>query len=189
MNENREEAINKLKKIHSLTSSDKAGEAQAAQELLTKLLKKYHLTIEDIADKETLKRYVFKYANSYEDRLIQQVIYTVVNGKRDCKYYYATNHNGNKMRASGVDLTTAEYVQAREMLEAYKPALKKSLKDICDNAYEAFLMRNNIYPDSSEAEDRELTPEELKRLTQIHQISDAIERVEIYKKIGVANEE
>jgi len=172
----------KLRKIRALTASPNEAESTSARAMLNDMLKKYNISETEITDEATKERF-FKFSNKEEDRLLNQIIFMVINNKREYKLYsLRSSLTGRKSRALSVELTELEFIQVKELFPIYRKELKKAYKDV----YQAFTIANNIYPENKSQSSKEPTKEEIDSYYRALKMSQGIEKTEILKKIGGA---
>lgn len=89
-----------LKKIRALAEHGVGGEAENAEKLLARMMKKYGISEAEL-DEETRVRHDFTYHGGEEKKILRQVVYKVTGGYT-YELVYATN---GKEILHGVDLT------------------------------------------------------------------------------------
>ena len=65
-----------MKKLLELSKRGIDGEKENAEKLLTKMMKKYHISKEDL-EKEDIKEFKIVYKDSFDEKLCCQVYYKV----------------------------------------------------------------------------------------------------------------
>ncbi len=171
----------RLRKLRALTSSPNSSEAESAKVMFLELLKKYNILESEITD-EALSVRIVSFKNSEEDRLLAQIIYTVINHKRKYKTFGMINsRTRKKVKSTSVELTDLEYVQIKELFDIYRKELKKAHKDV----YQAFIIANNVYPSNPNPNEveKEMTNKEYDDYLRALSMSRSIDKVEILKKI------
>lgn len=140
--------IELLTKLKVLAERGIGGEKENAKVMLSKLMKKYNLTIEDI-ETETLNKYHFKLPkDNIKRKLFWQILATI---RMDVLYYQSRDKRNKNIE---VKLTSAEYIEFNAKLELYMYHYDQDIKLF----YLAFLQKNNIFAETSS--DKEVTPEE-----------------------------
>lgn len=97
-----------LKKIRALAEHGVGGEAENAEKLLARMMKKYGISEEEF-DEETRVRHDFTYHGGEEKKILKQVVYKVTGGYT---YELVYTASGRKVRTQlGADCTPAEKVE------------------------------------------------------------------------------
>lgn len=168
----------KLRKVLALAQSGQAGERDAAKNLLDKLLKENNLTIDDINSDEKDIRW-FTIGKSPDAKKLMMQIYFMVTGENEISYW-------TSRRLPGEIAFMVTKTQAADM-ETYfsilMPALKKELTKARDIAFNAFCLKNNIVSGKSSGDDKELTPEEIRRLISISLYQNSMEPTPFRRQI------
>lgn len=166
-----------LKKIQSLAERGIGGEKENANKLLNKLLDKYGVSIEELAD-EKVECIEFKYKNHDEEILLKQIIFKVTNS---CKtYIYRNTVTGRKARGIiGADVTQAQKIEIEFLFDWYKNQLKKEHEIFL----KAFIYKHEIYgvlDDDTDNKNNMSVDELLKMKNLINGMEDAspIRRIE-----------
>lgn len=168
-----ETIIEKLKKVKTLAERGEAGEAKVAKRLLDLLLSKHGLTIEDITD-DVKHSYLFKYAFANEKSVMLQCISRVTD---DPKLTYS--HRKDKRKEFWVDLTEWQYVEAKDMIEFHLKQFRKEMKLKMAAFLSAYINKHNLFADSEEGGESQLTPEQMEELIRAYQ---GMEGQETYTK-------
>jgi hypothetical protein len=115
--------INKVKKVLELAKNGIAGEREAAQATLEKMLKKYNITIEQL---EQPNEYVFtiKFYGKFEKSLLIQIMASVI-GKKELRGKIIDNQI--KFVANQMD-----YIETHNQWDFYLPLFKTELKKHID---------------------------------------------------------
>lgn len=173
----KEQKIEKLKKIKALAERGIGGEKTGAIELYEKLLKKYEMADNEISADENIEIRWFKYKNDLEAKLLIQIFYKVTGSS---EYWYKKD---KRRHLKGVECTEIEAEEINFYFEIYKEELSQQLAMFV----EAFIRKNDIYPDKTtrvqESHNINILPseEELERDIRIDQIASGIKETEIYK--------
>lgn len=94
-----------LKKIRALAEHGVGGEAENAEKLLARMMKKYGISEAEL-DEETRVRHDFTYHGGEEKKILKQVVYKVTGGYT---YELVYTASGRKVRTQlGADCTPAE---------------------------------------------------------------------------------
>lgn len=94
-----------LKKVRALAEHGVGGEAENAEKLLARMMKKYGISEEEL-DEETRVRHDFTYHGGEEKKILRQVVYKVTGGYA---YELVYTASGRKVRTQlGADCTPAE---------------------------------------------------------------------------------
>lgn len=145
-----------IRKVHTLSVRGVGGEAEAAKRKLETLLAKHQLSLEDVVS-DSVKTYDFRYKTELERQLIVQCYVSLGAGQGSYGYKKA----GRKVQVIGFDLTSAQYIDLKGMLDYYKVTLKKET----DRLFMAFVQRHKLYAPSSGEETAEpMSLEELEHL-------------------------
>jgi hypothetical protein len=175
-----EKQINLLKKLKALAERGIGGEAENAQNLFDRLLKKYGLTVEDI-EGESTQFYAFK-AGGVNAMLLMQIIKRV---NYDLKIYDIPPEKVKALNLGGniaTECTVAEYIEIEQMFKAYKNLYKK------ENAifYSAFLTANDLLtipPKKKARTTDDLSPEELEKWKRTQAMASKIKTETIRKQL------
>lgn len=132
------ELLERLNKIKALADRGVGGEKENAEVLLSRLLKKYGITEEEITC-DTPTEHEFRFWGHYGDRLFTQVVYSVV--PEATIYHYKHKRN---CHTRFVTCTEAEAIQIKETFEFYRYHLDEGFK----NYYQAFILREEIFPEN-----------------------------------------
>lgn len=94
-----------LRKVRALAEHGVGGEAENAEKLLARMMKKYGISEEEL-DEETRARHDFTYHGGEEKKILRQVVYKVTGGYA---YELVYTASGRKVRTQlGADCTPAE---------------------------------------------------------------------------------
>lgn len=126
-----------LRKIKALAEHGVDDEAENAAVMLDRLMKKYGVTEADLDD-EKVEEFSFRWKYPYEERLLAQIVFMVIG--EFSKLYYR-NKRENKTRY--VYCTKTQKIEIAAAFECYRVHLKNGL----DNFYEAFIQRENLFPE------------------------------------------
>lgn len=164
----------KLRKLLILSERGIDGEKDNAAVLLERLLKKHGLELSDISDEE-ISRYWFKYKGAWHERLLTQVILKVAG--REVKMWES------KMKRSkiGADVTKAQMLEIEMLFDAYKIALDEEM----DFTFEAFINKNNLFPQSNKEKlARDCSDEELQRSKLLMNRMLSMNEVKVHKQLS-----
>lgn len=170
-------AIELGKKLKALADKGVGGEKLNAEKMLSQLLKKHNLTIEDI-EGEKIDHHYFNLKKE-EERLWSQVVKSVNNeiscyGPFPVKDIKRVGLEGNYL----IDCTVSEYVE----IEAKNVIYQRLYKDELNIFYHAFCTANNILVQPKKSIDiSDLEVDEIKTLLRVRQMSRNINS-EIYRK-------
>lgn len=134
---NRDIAKEKLKKIRQLAERGTGGEKEQARKTYEKLLKKYEIADEEVADEVQLRWFRFK--TETEEYLLKQIFYAVTG---DCDAYCWRGRSSRK-KERGVYCTEAEAAEIDLLFSFYREQLRKELKPFMI----AFANKNRLFPD------------------------------------------
>ena len=168
----------KLRKVLALAQSGQAGERDAARNLLDKLLKENNLTIDDIDSDEKDIRW-FTIGKGPDAKKLMMQIYFMVTGENETSYWTNKNCPGE----IGYMVTKTQAADMETYFSILMPALKKELAKARDVAFGAFCLKNNIVSGKSSGDDKELTPEEIRRLMSIALYQNSMEPTPFRRQI------
>ena len=144
-----------LESLKALSSNGSGNEKVNAEALLKKLMIKYNISDNDI-NKNEKHLHIFSYSTTIEKKLIAQVVYSVL-GNEKIKAY-KSNLN-TKSRKLFIECTKSEFIELNAKYNFYKYHLNKDLLLF----YQAFVIKNNIYPANEKVDkDYKLTEDDLK---------------------------
>jgi hypothetical protein len=146
----KEQMSEKMKGLKALAERGVAGEKEAAQKMLDKLMEKYGISENDIAE-EAVELAWFRYQSELEERLIMQIIYMVLG---DCDMYRERGKGNRKLKVLGAYCNAAERLEIELNFDFFSKALKEEL----DIFYKAFANKNKLFP--KEGKEREARPED-----------------------------
>lgn len=138
--------IKLAKKLQALVDRGVGGESTNAKLMLDKLMKKYHISLDDLC-RDTLSIYDIWYDIKipYNKNLLHQVIYSVIGSidknKGFCIYTYF-NKGRSRWHKVGIRCTTSDYI---EIMAKYKFYLHYYVKEF-EDFYQSFILTNQIYP-------------------------------------------
>ena len=177
-----------LKKLKALANDTRGNESErkSAEQMLDKLMKKYDITEKDL-EKEDMKERWFYYDNGWEYRLLHQMNYAYLDD-RGWRVMKNAKLKGNRGWIF-TDMTDAEYLEFQYMYDVLKTDMWRQMNCF----YDAFIMKNNIYPNKKIEHDDDYVPPPDTR-TNVEKFATAqfyqgIERTNIRKAIGGPSEE
>jgi hypothetical protein len=130
----------KLKKIATLAQRGVGGEKENAKRLLQQWLDKYHLTLDDIAEKppqESEQLYWFGFS-SLAERDVLFACYCRALNTSDIHYY-----RGTKRRVA-FRLGKLDYLELQSLWEHFRPLFRKEFKKQADRLGTAFCWKHNL---------------------------------------------
>jgi len=139
----KEQMSEKMKGLKALAERGVAGEKEAAQKMLEKLMQKYDISEVDIG-KETVELAWFRYRDELESNLINQIIYMVIG---DCDMYSKRGKGNRKYKLVGAYCTAAERLEIELNFDFFNRAMQEELKFF----YSAFLQKNKLFPPEEKA--------------------------------------
>ena len=177
----KEELINRLKKLKALAEGGVGGEAENADALLARIAKANGIDIDRI-DEEKKIEFRIKLSYTWQKKLIWQLIGLVNN---DIKMWNDFKFRRNKPtpipRIYVLECTQAEWI---EILSKFT-VLERDYKRQLDAFYRAFLIRNDLLlPASDDAP--EPTEEELRKWRDARRLSTGMERSQLHQQIEMA---
>ena len=161
-----------LLKIKRMADGGQGGEAQAARNKLTLLLRKHKLCLDDLAKNEREAR-SFKAANRREVRLLGQIVYAVT-GQPAAEYWRAAVDPLTYY----LKLTPLEYVEVAAQWAYYQPRMRAELRRqqrrLREHFLEAYVMANAIFPAETPAQKEPTSKKLEQRLHEAWKIAQAI---------------
>ncbi len=157
--DNFESIREKLLKIKAMADNGvEAGERQAAQNRLEKLMSKYGISLEEIVQEET-HEYKYRYTSKLEKQLYTQIYSMVL---VEAAVSYSVNI-GN--RSLYFKMTKLQRVEMDYMVDHYKPLLYSELRKVEKAFINGFFVKHRIFEDvESSGEGSSLSPEEIQRI-------------------------
>lgn len=168
----------KLRKVLAMAQSGEAGERDAARNLLDRLLKENNLTIDDISDDTQDIRW-FTIGKGPDAKKLMMQIYFMVTGENETSYWTSRRCPGE----IGYMVTKTQAADMETYFSILMPALKKELTKARDIAFSAFCLKNNVVSGKSSGDDKELTPEEIRRLVSISLYQNSMEPTPFRRQI------
>ena len=142
-----------LKKVRALAEHGVGGEAENAEKLLARMMKKYGISEEEL-DEETRVRHDFTYHGGEEKKILRQVVYKVTGGYA---YELVYTASGRKVRTQlGADCTPAEKVEIEYLFDFYKRLWEKEK----DAFLAAYIQKHRIFAIRADVEPQEISREE-----------------------------
>lgn len=186
----REEILNKIRKVQALAERGVGGEKESAEKRLAEMMEKYRITWKDLEDEE--KELIFWYKAKGHDweTLFKQV--AVLSGMRRFAYIKPgdTSKKAQMLRSSPdrprgtnvVIITTyAKFLEVTTSYELYQ----KSFDEHYESFMYAFLLRNNLLGTGNG--DHQTTHEEQKMLERSVMMLSGIEKTQIHKQLPSGN--
>lgn len=134
-----------LKKVRALAEHGVGGEAENAEKLLARMMKKYGISEEEL-DEETRVRHDFTYHGGEEKKILRQVVY--------------------KVRTQlGADCTPAEKVEIEYLFDFYKRLWEKEK----DAFLAAYIQKHRIFAIRADVEPQEISREEALKMGALMQ--------------------
>lgn len=161
----------RLKKLLNLSERGIGGEKEAATKILNNLMKKYNITEEQLKSK-AVDWYKFRVHNDWEMKLLFQTVYKVLGYGSDAKYI-------KKSKITYLfELTLEESIEIEYIYSIYKQDLKKEF----DLFYQAFISKNNIFPENAPKVSADESID-YKRAMKIQSFMSGIENSNIHKAL------
>lgn len=126
----------RIRKIQALAKRGEGGEKVNAERQLQKMLSAHNLSLSDLLN-DKKKWCTFSYESEFECRLLDQIV-AMVSNVNDVDVYRHKNDKNTRV----YELSPAQSAEVSTYYSVYKKALQEHL----DIAYEAFLIRQDIYP-------------------------------------------
>lgn len=138
---------------YALAEHGVGGEAENAEKLLARMMKKYGISEAEL-DEETRVRHDFTYHGGEEKKILKQVVYKVTGGYT---YELVYTASGRKVRTQlGADCTPAEKVEIEYLFDFYKRLWEKEK----DAFLAAYIQKHRIFAIRADVEPREMSLEE-----------------------------
>lgn len=142
-----------LKKIKALAERGVGGEAENAEALLARLMKKYDIR-DDELDEERRSRHDFEYHGKDEKKILRQVAYKVTSGYA---YELVYSASGRKVKTRlGVDCTPAEKLEIEFLFDFYKNLWEREKEAFLS----AYIQKHRLFAIRTDIEPQELSYEE-----------------------------
>jgi hypothetical protein len=161
----------RLGKLLALAERGVEGEKDTAQRMLSNLLQKHGMTLDDFTG-DAREMCWFKYGGGPAFRsLMNQIVLSVIGRERD--RYTSPGHRS----CLGAETDPAERAEILLKYSVYAKGLKEQL----DTALEAFVHRHHIFADSDDdnSDEKERTPEELARIRRMFVMANAMPSVDV----------
>lgn len=169
------EIKSRLLKLLALAERGVGGEKKNAQRFLDRELKKHGLTIADLDDSESsLIECAFVFKNKNERQLLVQVLCMVMKSDR---IFLRTPKGSKKIL---IKLTPFQKFEVDMFYSVYKRDLAKTL----DNAFIAFISKNNIFSGIAKEASSEISK---KDAFEIAQMMQGIQKTEVHLAISHCN--
>jgi len=173
---NEDEILIKLKKLLRLSEQGIGGEAANASAFLEKMMLKYNVTMQDLADEERETKWFF-YGDQDWHRMLMIQILASVSPPED--YFKTWRKPGKKHELCiGAEVTKAEEMEIRMKYDAYNAAYAVEV----DNLYQAFLHRNDIFRSGGTAK-KAYTDEEIRQMRKIRAMMENMDTTTVRKAL------
>lgn len=152
---NQEQITSLAQKLKALAEKADGNEQALAQQKLNDLLNKYNLAESDLED--TVDYHEFKYKKSWEELLIRQIGYKVLNRTEA----YHTKPSGRKLQEVIFRCTDSQALEIEYLYSFYKALFEKDL----DSFLHAFIQKHQLFGtvDDDTVEHNVLSAEEVER--------------------------
>lgn len=152
---NPEQITSLAQKLKALAEKADGNEQALAQQKLNDLLSKYNLAESDLED--TVDYHEFKYKKSWEELLIRQIGYKVLNRTEA----YHTKPSGRKLQEVIFRCTDSQALEIEYLYSFYKALFEKDL----DSFLHAFIQKHQLFGtvDDDTVEHNTLSDEEIER--------------------------
>lgn len=151
-----------LKKIKALAERGVGGEAENAEAILARLMKKYGIE-EDELDEQIRRRHDFEYHGKEQEKLLRQVVYKVTGG-----YAYSLRYteSGRKVKTQlGADCTPAEKVEIEFLFDFYARLWERER----DAFLAAFIQKHRLFSMREGAPTKEISHAEAMKMSALMQ--------------------
>ena len=177
----REQLLQKVKKIQALAERGDRGEKESAAAMLDRLMKRYGITEAEIAEERRGIAW-FRFKTPLERKLLNQVIYTVT-GR--VAYSCVGKYTNRPRKMLGIECTAAERLEIEFSFEFYKAAFEKEL----ERFYIAFLQKNRLFPDKPIDDVPEIGEMDLEEAQRLSMMMAGMEEHSRRKALGSGTEE
>lgn len=161
----------RIEKLQALAERGVGGEKITAQKKLGELLEKNGIASLEELQEDKEEYFLFSYNGKAKEKLLRQCMYKVIGFERwrDCPIYRS---KGTRQKI-GIYCTLAEKIEIELEYEFYSNIFDSEIMDFMA----AFISAQNIYPsDAPDANLKDYTPEELKRIKKQIAYSQGIEK-------------
>lgn len=172
----REQLLQKVKKIQALAERGDRGEKESAAALLERLMKQHGITETEL-EEDRREIAWFRFKTPLARRLLNQIIYAVTG----CVGKY-TNRPRKML---GIECTAAERLEIELSFEFYNAALEKEL----ERFYSAFLNKNHIFPEKAIDEVPDVGEIDLEEAMRLSMMMEGMEEHTRRKELGSGTEE
>lgn len=149
-----------LKKIKALAERGVGGEAENAEAILARLMKKYGIC-EDELDEERRSRHDFEFHGKEEKRILRQVVYKVTGGYA---YELVYCESGRKVKTKlGADCTPAEKVEIEFLFDFYKNLWEREKEAFLS----AYIQKHRLFAIRTDVEPQEISREEALKMAAL----------------------
>lgn len=159
--ENYESIKSRLLKLHALAEKGEHGEAQAAKIAIKRICQQYGVSIDDILAAEVkVRRYTFEIGRDKIYKTLFLHCHSKVMNIKTMSYYQRTPSK------IALDITPLQYAELSNLFAWHKQNFKKNLDSTIDTFVDAYLNKHDLFSEQSGGtnHDRELTPEDIKRI-------------------------
>lgn len=143
---------NLIEKLQVLSDRGEAGEAQVAKEKLELILKKYNITIDELAKDEEKQDRVFTYKDKWDQKLIVQIVAFYLGRMKAKEAMINTNPTNSTITFS---LTHEIFIDVSQTLEICREDFQKEMNVM----FIAFVQRHNLGISDKTSKDRKLNPD------------------------------
>lgn len=162
------------KKIKRLAEEGSPGEKENAIKALEKIMSKHGITKSDLDEELEDYRKINVGSNKFHFKLFEQICYVVFD-EEDYDLY--SDRKNPKIKY--VFTTLSKFVEIECMFEFYRARYDEQL----ELYYEAFLMKNNLYPRSGYRPASEFSDDELEKMRKAAAIADGLEESQFKKQL------
>lgn len=132
------EINDKLQKLLELSKRGVGGEKENATILLNKLMKKYHITEEELNTKKK-EWYKFQVKNEWETKLLFQIIYALYGYNSDISY------SRKSKKTYYIELTAEQKIETEYAFSIYKNDFYTEMESFLT----AFIYKNDLFPEDA----------------------------------------
>lgn len=185
--ETREKIIERLMKVKALADHGVSGEREAAEQLLTELMRRYNLSEDDLNLERPDWHIVRIKEGDNSVKIFHQICFVVCGKpriinlmrakKRDIKLFHDVGYGPADANA-GVECTAGQLVEIMSMYEFYIADFERQL----DVFYYAYLDKNNLLLPGDQ--NKQLTDHEIEIVKRASYMSAGIERSEYHKQLN-----
>lgn len=165
--------LSRIEKLKALAERGVGGEKVNAQRMLTNLLKKHGMSLDDLASEETVMHWIKWRGGIIYRRLLSQIM-TEVCG-RDRGIYTSPGYRS----CLGAKVSPSELAEITIKYDAYSIGLKEQI----DATFIAFINRHDIFPAEDYETEQEAPQRSLKEMMAMSMMMDAMPDIQVNPRL------